>query len=281
MCVGFVLSFFACLFVIEPALAVVGIWKVLGMVLGSTLLVASLSGISLGSLHDVFSKPRSDTFILTRPISTASVIGSKMITAAISTVASWLLVPICLSLLLLRPELCEPIADRAHSVPFWKAVGLPLLAAALLGALTWKNIIENLWMGLTGRDWVAQANVFGGAAVFFGAIGLGSWVYFHPELQPGAWAALPWIVGLLILCKLLVAACVLRSLGSIAAHRQVNRGDDDRRVELDCRRTLSGRLLAHSGPALVSRRHARRRGALRAIFPARRCSLVLEWNRHR
>ncbi len=68
-------------------------------------------------------------------------------------------------------------------------------------------------MGLTGRDWVAQANVFGGAAVFFGAIGLGSWVYFHPELQPGAWAALPWIVGLLILCKLLVAACVLRSLG--------------------------------------------------------------------
>ncbi|MGA2255394.1 MAG: hypothetical protein ABSG53_12080 [Thermoguttaceae bacterium] len=213
--VGFVLSFFAFLFLTEPALAIIGIWKVVGMLLGSTLLVTAALGISLGNVRDVFSKPQNAAFVLTRPNSSVSVIQSKMLAAAINTAASWLLVPIFLSLLLLRPELCEPIANAAHGVPGWRVVGLPLLTLALLATVTWKTIVESLWIGLTGRDWVARANLCGIVVALFGATSLGYWIHFHPELQPTAWAVLPCIVGLFILCKLLAAACVIRSLGRL------------------------------------------------------------------
>jgi hypothetical protein len=209
---GLVVSFFAFLYLIEPALASGGIWNILGVLLGATLMVVALTGMSLGNMHDLTSRTRNATFVLTRPISTVSIVRSKILAAAVGSAAAWLIVPIFLSLPLLRPELRDPIMDTMRRMPVWKAVGLPILALALLVTLTWKLIVEGLWIGLTGRNWVAAANVCGVVIVWLVGTSLGYWIHFRPQVGQEAWAALPWIVGALVFCKLLVATWVIRSL---------------------------------------------------------------------
>jgi hypothetical protein len=152
-------------------------------------------------------------FLLARPISCFALVRSKLVAAAVCTAAIWAVMLAFISLMLLRPSFTQSIVDAARAVPLWKAIAIPFLVLGLLFALTWKNMIENLWVNLTGRPWVGSAYTFGGIAVMLVGVGAGLWIYFHPPLHGPARAAVPWIIGLLLLLKALVACGVLRALG--------------------------------------------------------------------
>jgi hypothetical protein len=115
-------------------------------------------------------------------------------------------------LLLLFPTFRELIGELAQHVPAWKAATIPLLAMVLLLAVTWKQLVENFWITLTGRDWLMYVAIAAVTSLFFMGTGFGFWVFFHPDYQPAARAAVPWLMGLAALLKLLVAGTVLRAL---------------------------------------------------------------------
>jgi hypothetical protein len=187
-------------------------WRFLGTLLATPLFVAVMAGGALGNLHDPFSRSDTATFLLTRPISSVSLVKGKLIAAAICTAAIWVVMLAFTSLLLVRPGFLDSIVEAARHLLVWKAIGLPLLVLVLLMALTWKNMIENLWIALTGRTWVAQANNIGLVALVFCGGGVGLWIYFHPEVHGLARAAVPWLIGLLLVSKLALATTVVRSL---------------------------------------------------------------------
>src|SRR5262249_39155104 len=142
-------------------------WRLLGMLLGAPLLVGMLAGGALGNLTDPMSKSPAASFVLARPISSFAILKAKLLLAALVTAAIWVLLLGFIALLLLRPGFAESIAHVAGLFPPWKAIGLPLLILALLVFCTWKNLIEGLWITLTGRKWVENATAFSFAGLLF------------------------------------------------------------------------------------------------------------------
>src|SRR5690606_22972518 len=130
------------------------------------------------------------------------IVRSKLSTAAIMTAMIWIIFAGYISLLLLRPGFIQSIGHVAGRVPWWKAVGYPLLILSLLVLFTWKNMVETVWIGLTGRKWLESALGVGTGGLILGGIGAGLWIGFHPELLATAEAAIPWFVGLLLVIKL-------------------------------------------------------------------------------
>jgi hypothetical protein len=84
--------------------------------------------------------------------------------------------------------------------------------AVLLLMLTWKQLLENLLIGLTGREWVIKGYMFFGATAVFGAAVAGLWVLVHPEHHAAAQEWLPRILAALVALKLVAAAVVVREL---------------------------------------------------------------------
>jgi hypothetical protein len=74
-----------------------------------------------------------------------------------------------------------------------KATAVILLAVALPVLLTWKGLVESLWIGLTGRPWLTNTIAFGFAILFGGGTLFGVWVSLHPEWQPFLWSLVPWL----------------------------------------------------------------------------------------
>jgi hypothetical protein len=187
-------------------------WKVLGMLLVAPLFVGMLAGGALGNLVDPLSKRETSAFVLVRPISTLSILRGKLVLAAITTAAIWILFLAYISLLMLRPGFIDSIGRAASSVGPWRAVGYSILTVSLLVLFTWKSMVETLWIVLTGRKWVELAFNFGLVGFIFVSVGAGLWIVFHPELQASALAAVPWLMGLLLALKLAAAALVVHGI---------------------------------------------------------------------
>jgi hypothetical protein len=77
---------------------------------------------------------------------------------------------------------------------------------------TWLQLASSLWLGLTGREWVATAAVFAMLGLMATAGALGFWLYLHPQYLPAARALAPWLLGLMVSLKVAIGAAVLAGL---------------------------------------------------------------------
>jgi len=98
------------------------------------------------------------------------------------------------------------------------AVGTPRAAVFVLLLLsgfvasTWKQLVQSLYIGLTGREWVIKANavVLLSFLVLIGPIA--DWVHENGDVQAALWDALPWILAVLMCVKMSAAAWVATRL---------------------------------------------------------------------
>lgn len=186
-------------------------WRMLAVILFLPSLIAGLIGSSLGR-QDAWSKYEMTSFLATRPVTTASLVRAKLVMAALSAAATWLLVLPFMSLMLLRPGFFASMLEIAQAVGYGKALalGLAILAAAV--ASTWLQLVANMWLGLTGRPWVVTVVPVIFAVAIFVGIGVGFWIYLHPAWYPAVQAAAPWLLFGLVLVKLIVAVVVVMAL---------------------------------------------------------------------
>ncbi len=150
----------------------------------------------------------------TLPMSTGELVGAKLRAAALSTLAAWGLVVVAVPLAVVLTGHQQEVVGwwrqaQHHLHPFKIAAGI-MAAATLLFVCTWKRLVDSLFLGLTGRKWVIQGAIFAGMAGFFLLCFVGGWIYKHPETHERLLALLPWLIGLLILFRLLVAGLALR-----------------------------------------------------------------------
>ena len=150
--------------------------------------------------------------IATRPLSNASLIASKLTATIWSTVAAWLLVVIALPFALKLSGTSPVIIERAHRLVevagMPRAIAILVLGLGVLVASTWKQLVQSLYIGMSGRAWIVKASVFGALSFLAIIVPLASWVVRDRYRIAVLWNALPWIAAVLVCLKLFAAVWV-------------------------------------------------------------------------
>jgi hypothetical protein len=186
-------------------------WRSLGMLLALPIVFALFLGGQLG-LQDAWSSYAASPLIAARPISTLRLIRAKLLMCAASTLAGWLVILLIVPLLLLRPGFGQSVVQAAQAIGIVRFTALAVAAIAAMIAVTWLQMAGNLWLSLTGRAWVVNGVTCVGASLAGAATLVGVWIYFHPELHGAMRAAGPWVLGLLLAAKFVLATAVTIAL---------------------------------------------------------------------
>jgi hypothetical protein len=158
---------------------------------------------------------RLSSFLATRPVSETMLVRTKFVAAAWSTLAGW--GALAAGLLLWTtlgghvPEMVkqfEAMRQRHALSVFWGWLTL-LVGGSVV--LTWLQMVQRMWIGLTGNPRVIASSVLSFAA-FFGLVVFGSWLANNSEYWPVFDRLLPWLAGAAVIIKSLSATWSLRAL---------------------------------------------------------------------
>ncbi|MCI0358816.1 MAG: hypothetical protein L0211_10075 [Planctomycetaceae bacterium] len=203
LCMAMLVPFIAIAVLLEPGSDLASS-RPLAMLLLLPVGLAAMVGYQLGNA--------SFPFVATRPVSTAALVRSKFVMALVSALAAYIPVLLVVPLFFVRPGFFDSTLQAARAAGMPKTALVLLLAVVLPVLLTWKGLAESLWMGLTGRAWLEKAFAFGFATLFGCGILFGLWVTFYPQVQALLWSLAPWLLGLLLVVKMILAIWVLSSL---------------------------------------------------------------------
>jgi hypothetical protein len=224
-------------------------------------------------------------FIATRPLTSAALIAAKLKMAIRSTLAAWLLVVVAVPLALSWSGTWPAVIERSNRaielVGMPRAIMFALLLFAGLLASTWQQLLQSMYIGLTGRAWIIRSSVLV-ALSFIIIIGpVAQWVDEHKIAQAALWDALPSILAVLACLKILAAAWVASRLSEsrLLSDRALVRGAIAWVVAVLALYGLLAWLV--SGPLIP--RSFLITIAILAIPLARLSAapLALAWNRHR
>ena len=150
--VGIVLPFaLALLFVFRETPALV--FEMLIVALTTPPLMAVFAAATVGGSNMT-------RFIATRPVTSASLIAVKLKVTIWSTLAagfscSWA-IPSTLKLSGTLPLVIEPMHRLAEVIGAPHAAVAVLLVFAALVAVTWKQLVQSLYIGMSGREWLLR-----------------------------------------------------------------------------------------------------------------------------
>jgi hypothetical protein len=155
-------------------------------------------------------------FTATRPLTSVAIVSAKLKVTIGSTIAAWLLVLIALPLALRLSGASTVVIERAREeigfVGTPRAVAIVLLGVSALVAATWKQLVQGLYIGLSGREWVVKASVFVTLSFLAVIWPLARWIAGNREVVGALWNAFPWIVAVLVGFKLIAAAWIAMRL---------------------------------------------------------------------
>ena len=185
----------------------------------STLIVALLTpAVMAGFVAVTVSKTNPHTrdffgvspFLATRPLTSTALVGAKLHMATSSTLASWLLVVLSIPLALVLSDTSLVVTAWTRSIA--DVIGAPRATAAALLVLfglvvtTWSQLVQNLYIGLTGREWLIKSSVLLTLVIVIVAVPLAQWVVRSGEAKAAIWDGWPAAVALLAGIKMTAAA---------------------------------------------------------------------------
>ncbi len=152
-------------------------------------------------------------FLAARPLTGTALIAAKLKVAMVSTLAAWLLVlaatPIALRLSGASAIVAERMRDLDDAVGTPHAIGSALLLLVLLIASTWKQLVQSLCVGMSGRRGLIKASVFVPLTLLAILFPVAHRILPSHRLLASLWSLLPWIAVTLVWMKLAAAAWVL------------------------------------------------------------------------
>ena len=161
--------------------------------------------------------PASDSYGLTpfdatRPLTNASLIAAKLKATLWSTLAAWLLVLVASPLALRLSGTLAVVTDAVWKImevfgpP--RGIALLLLGLMVLVLSTWKQLVQSLYIGMSGREWIIKGSVF--LALLFLAIvfPLGHWILNSKPMMAALFNSVSWILAVLVGIKLSAAAWI-------------------------------------------------------------------------
>jgi hypothetical protein len=224
-------------------------------------------------------------FIAARPLTSASLIAAKLKVTIGSTLAAWLLVlfavPLALRLSGTAPIVADRVRQLIEAVGKPRAVAMVLLGFSAFLASTWKQLVQGLYIGMSGRQWVVKASVFLTLSLLAVIVPLAHWIITSRAVIGVLWNGFPWIAAVLVCFKMSASAWIAMRL-----HDSRLLGDRALVIAAACWTVavfaLYG-LLEWIVPGLLSRSYLLLFIAILAVPLARLSAspLALAWNRHR
>ena len=154
-------------------------------------------------------------FIATRPVTSAALVAAKLTMAFRSTLAAWLLVLVAIPLGLTLSGTWPVVLDWARraveifGVP--RALVIAILGLAGLVVSTWKQLVQGLSIGLTGREWLVKSSVFLRLSLLIVIVAVAEYILDN-RLLALLWDALAWVLAVLVGVKMSAAAWVATRL---------------------------------------------------------------------
>src|SRR5216110_179155 len=155
-------------------------------------------------------------FIATRPLTSAELIAAKLKMAMWSTLAAWLVLLVAMPLALEWSGTWSVVTERARRMH--DAIGTPRGATVVLLILTgfivatWKQLVQSLHIGLTGREWIVKGSVLLTLTLLILLGPIVEWIIDSPGVRRALWNALPLILGILVGIKMSAAAWIATRL---------------------------------------------------------------------
>ncbi len=224
-------------------------------------------------------------FLAMRPLTSGDLVGAKLKAALGSVVAAWLLVliavPLALQLSGTWPLVIEQVLRFGEAVGTPRAIiGVLLLVLGLIAA-TWNQLVQSLYLGLTGRAWLVKGSVFLALSLLFLLGPLLQWIADHGEVRGALWEVAPAILAGLVCVKMAIAGWVATRLyhGRLLSDRVLVAGAAGWCVAV---LALYGVLVWFAGSPFFPR-YVLALVSILAIPLARLSAapLALAWNRHR
>jgi hypothetical protein len=150
-------------------------------------------------------------FIATRPLTNSELIAATLKMAIWSTIAAWMLVLIATPLALKFSGTSAVVLERWRRLS--EVVGTPRAVVVLLLILsgciasTWKQLVQSLYIGLTGRASLIKGSVFLVLGFFFLFGPFAEWIIDGGRLGE-LWSALPLIFAVLVSFKMIAAVWI-------------------------------------------------------------------------
>jgi polyhydroxybutyrate depolymerase len=155
-------------------------------------------------------------FVATRPLSTAALVAAKLRMALASTLFAWLVVLVAVPLGLTVSGRWPVVIEEARGLTEFfgapRAVVLALLCLLALLAATWKQLVQGLAIGLTGREGLVKSSVLIrlSSLVLIGLIV--HLLSVSRDARIFLWNALPWIPAIPAFFKMCAAAWIASRL---------------------------------------------------------------------
>lgn len=155
-------------------------------------------------------------FLATRPLSTVALVAARLRIAALSTLAAWLLVLVALPATLVLsgtwPVVVRWSRELAGVIGMPRTIAVTLIAVALLVAATWRQLVQGLYIGLSGRVWPVRLAASVTMAVLIAAEPIVTWIRESSAARVALWNAIPWALAALVLTKTLIASWIATRL---------------------------------------------------------------------
>jgi hypothetical protein len=121
-------------------------------------------------------------------------------------------VPVALKLTATGPLVIDGVRRVIGAVGTPRAVVLALLAFTALVSATWKQLVQSLYIGLSGRGWAVKSSVFLSLSLLAAIGPLAVWIIENGAVLAELLEVLPRILALLAGLKLCFAAWVATRL---------------------------------------------------------------------
>jgi hypothetical protein len=157
-------------------------------------------------------------FLATRPLTSAALIAAKLRMAMWSTLVTWLLVLVAIPAALTLSGTWPVVIDRAREVS--DAIGTPrsvvigLLGMSGMVVWTWKQLVQSLYVGLSGREWLIRTTTGLTLTVLIFIEPIVQWIRESSDVRIALWNAMPWILAALVCAKVLAASWIASRLQS-------------------------------------------------------------------
>ncbi len=181
------------------------------------LILAPFFGCVLGRLGTAAGNPYAlSSFTAVRPVRGTTLVAAKLRVAALLTLAAWAIVLPAATVWFVDSGSYEKFRQLGRyflqEYGPWRATATAVLAVIVPPLLTWRLLVDNLWLGLTGRAWAVWVSLV--------ACGLGLTVLLtlytalgeHRDFAHRLWVELPWWAGGAVLVKLAAAGGLGRAL---------------------------------------------------------------------
>lgn len=168
------------------------IFELLLFVLVTPIVMAGFAGATVSKANPFGREVYGVTpFTATRPLTSAGLISAKLKMATWSTLATWILMLVAMAIGFSWSGADAVLIDWARWV--WNTVGAPraivaaILVLGLLITSTWMMLVQSLYVGLTGREWLVKTSGFA-AMVFVMSLGpLYEWISDSVGVQRWLW----------------------------------------------------------------------------------------------